>query len=92
MGASSLLSLVVGLLGLLAKHSENTLSLHKDEACVVNWGYASSCEQETQVLDVSVLSHTVTPLSVPPEKLLRQLIRTFSAHKIWAESWAKLFS
>lgn len=42
MGASSLLSLVAGLLGLLAKCSENVLSLHKNEAHVVNQGYASS--------------------------------------------------
>lgn len=42
MGASSLLSLVAGLFGLLAKCSENILSLHKDEAHVVNHRYASS--------------------------------------------------
>lgn len=42
MGASSLLSLVSGLLGLLAKHSHNIVSLHKDEAHVVNQGCASS--------------------------------------------------
>lgn len=42
MGAFSLLSLAAGLLGLLAKCSENILSLHKDEAHVVNQGYASS--------------------------------------------------
>jgi len=42
MDASSLLSLVAGLLGLLAKRSGNILILHKDEAHVVNQGYTSS--------------------------------------------------
>lgn len=42
MCASSLLSLVVGLLGILAKRSENILSFQTDETHLANQGCASS--------------------------------------------------